>query len=70
MVKRKWSYGFEDELGEIHEDIDYNPLFIGIDEEAVEEGKKRANEWEKKNEQFCFKIIRYSQGVIDYNHRL
>ena len=63
-MKRKWSYGFEDELGEVHEDRDYNSLFIGTDAEAEEEGKKRSNEWEKKNNQFCFKIIRYSQGVI------
>ena len=63
-MKRKWSFGFEDENGEIWEDIDYAPLFIGNDEEAIKEGKKRANEWENKYQNFCFKIIRYSQGVI------
>ena len=61
---RKWSFGFEDEEGIVHEDIDYNPLFVGTDSEAEKEGVKRSNQWEQKNNQFCYKIIRYSQGVI------
>ena len=64
MVIRKWTFGFEDEEGIVHEDADYNLMFIGNDEEAIDEGKRRSNVWERKNGEFCFKIIRISQGVM------
>lgn len=65
IVRRKWSFGFEDELGVVHDDIDEKPFFVGNDEKAIEEGRKRSNDWENKNGEFCFKVIRYSHGIIN-----
>ena len=62
--KRKWTFSFEDDEQIRHDYPDNGKIFIGTDEEAIEEGKRLANEWEVKNSQICFKIIRNSHGKL------
>ena len=66
--KRKWTFSFEDDEQIRHDYPDNGKIFIGTDEEAIEEGKRLANGWEVKNNMWCFKIIRNSHGKIIPNY--
>ena len=65
MIKRRWTFTFEDENFVKHDYPDDGKYFIGNNEEAIWEAKRLSNEWEKKTGMWCFLIIRNSHGVVN-----
>jgi len=67
--KRKWSFSFEDEERITHNYPDNRKFFVGTDEEAIAEGKRLADEWERKNNMWCLRIFMHSHGKISTPNR-